>query len=613
MRYLKNRLRMTKDYLSKKNRLDSYPVEFILETTNNCNLRCTMCPINHMTRQTGYMELPKFRKIIDEIAPYAELVYLHGLGEPLLHPDIIEMVRYCRSRRVKTGISTNAMMLTEEMSAKLLEAGLDYIFLAFDGATKETFERVRKNADFSRVDKAVRGFLAMKDKIKNSNFTVVQMIVTPETEHEKELFLERWKDVKNINAIRIKREFDLRFLNRTPKPEGICDKPCFYLWRQANIYWDGTVSLCCMASNNEQLLGNIFDYGGFGKVWRSEKMRQARDLHIKGKWREIPICRKCAMPQPSYLTVAGLAALDTYRMRKILPFIEKMKIFGDFRDNAGTHGAKKRLEDGLHFLRRISPALFEFADKAFNIPRYIDMKNLKLLMPEPAGKVLEIGCGKGYFAKHLIGAGHAYYGLDIDRTELSFITKKKTRIIHGSGTEIPCKDNTFDIIFCNCVIEHVPKDDDLLREAARVLKKGGSMIFTFPTKAYSPSFIKRTLFKNKRLRFLADPEYSGYFDHADIQAAEDWYTVKRWSHVRRGYDIKDLEQRFASLGLEITSSFYFFSGPLFEIWDIFTFTLLNKLFPFSLILAAPVMRLMGVTRRGNEKNSFLLAVKATAK
>ncbi|MDD5439560.1 MAG: class I SAM-dependent methyltransferase, partial [Candidatus Omnitrophica bacterium] len=231
----------------------------------------------------------------------------------------------------------------------------------------------------------------------------------------------------------------------------------------------------------------------------------------------------------------------------------------DTRDPRDIVLAKTRLERTLKFLFRLNARLFNLSDKLFNIPRYIDLKNLEPFFGNDlkGKKVLEIGCGKGYFSGFFAGRGAQYYGLDIDRDELSFISKRNTgTIVQGNGTGIPCKDGSFDIVFSNCVIEHIPDDDGVLSEARRVLKKDGFLIFTFPTQAYRPSFIKRALFKNRFLRFLIDPEFSGYFGHADIQEAEDWYVCHRWGHVRRGYTIDDLKGRMRLLGLEINVFFY---------------------------------------------------------
>lgn len=325
-----NRFGIIKNYMMRKYDLDAFPSEIVMETTNRCNLRCTMCAINHMKRKVGDIDINNFKRFVDEIKGRVELVYLHGLGEPLLHPQIIDMIGYCRAKGLRCGMSTNATVLDEKMSREILKAGLDYMILAFDGAKKETFERVRKNADFDKVKNNIGTFLRVKRSIPNKNFTVVQMVLMDETMEELKAFLSAWRSEKGIDAVRTKRHIDLRFVNNNKERPGVCDKPCFYLWRQANIYWDGTMSLCCMANDNEEIVGNIFKDGGFEKVWNSEKMKDYRRLHAAGKYADIRICRKCDIPQPSYLAIGALALADAYWMRKVLPAAEKMRIFGEF-------------------------------------------------------------------------------------------------------------------------------------------------------------------------------------------------------------------------------------------------------------------------------------------
>ena len=77
------------------------PNTVYLETTSACNLNCVMCAAQrHATKAikpSGYMDLILFKRLVDEIArdlPSIEYVYLHKDGEPLLHPDIVEMIQY---------------------------------------------------------------------------------------------------------------------------------------------------------------------------------------------------------------------------------------------------------------------------------------------------------------------------------------------------------------------------------------------------------------------------------------------------------------------------------------------------------------------------------------
>ncbi len=75
-----------------------------------------MCPTGmHIdTRPKGYMEWELYTAIIDEIAPWAEAVFLHSWGEPLLHKRIIEMIRYAKERDVWVETSTNATLVDGE-------------------------------------------------------------------------------------------------------------------------------------------------------------------------------------------------------------------------------------------------------------------------------------------------------------------------------------------------------------------------------------------------------------------------------------------------------------------------------------------------------------------
>ena len=59
-----------------------------IEITNNCNLSCSFCP--ETTRVKKFMDLELFNKVLDEIKPYTDYIYLHIKGEPLLHPKLSE-------------------------------------------------------------------------------------------------------------------------------------------------------------------------------------------------------------------------------------------------------------------------------------------------------------------------------------------------------------------------------------------------------------------------------------------------------------------------------------------------------------------------------------------
>ena len=107
------------------------------------------------------MDMQLFQKIIDEISDWPGWIsiYLNNGGEPLLDRIFKERIEYCYKKGMSEKIimQTNAEFLTEEYARILLDAGVGYIFPAFDGATKETYEKHRVNCHFENVLNNISG------------------------------------------------------------------------------------------------------------------------------------------------------------------------------------------------------------------------------------------------------------------------------------------------------------------------------------------------------------------------------------------------------------------------------------------------------------------------
>ena len=101
------------------------------------------------------MEWATFEAVADGLAPGGTVAFM-GLGEPLLHPRFLDMVRLAKERGLRAEVTTNALLLDEAMAAGLLEAGLDQLVVSIDGASAEAFGRVRSGASLERVVENVR-------------------------------------------------------------------------------------------------------------------------------------------------------------------------------------------------------------------------------------------------------------------------------------------------------------------------------------------------------------------------------------------------------------------------------------------------------------------------
>lgn len=78
-----------------------------IEITDACNLHCQFC--NHVHRKNQFLALDRFQTIMEKIIPFTDHVYLHVLGEPLLHPDLREILSICQAFQCKVNIVTNGI------------------------------------------------------------------------------------------------------------------------------------------------------------------------------------------------------------------------------------------------------------------------------------------------------------------------------------------------------------------------------------------------------------------------------------------------------------------------------------------------------------------------
>lgn len=111
------------------------------------------------------------------------------------------------------------------------------------------------------------------------------------------------------------------------------------------------------------------------------------------------------------------------------------------------------------------------------------MKYMKFLQKGSTLKMLDVGCGEGYYVRDAMNEGINAYGIDISTHAIeNALAEVKDRITFGSITEIPFADEEFDVMTAFDVIEHIhPKDTlNVVAEIRRVLKPDGNIIITTP-------------------------------------------------------------------------------------------------------------------------------------
>ena len=131
-----------------------------IEPTNRCNLECRTCVRNVWDEALGEMSNATFTRIVEGLRSFSPTptVMFGGLGEPLSHPNIVEMVAQVKSLGATVELITNGTLLAKEKSRQLIDAGLDMLWVSLDGATPESYADVRLGAALPEVLANLRDF-----------------------------------------------------------------------------------------------------------------------------------------------------------------------------------------------------------------------------------------------------------------------------------------------------------------------------------------------------------------------------------------------------------------------------------------------------------------------
>jgi MoaA/NifB/PqqE/SkfB family radical SAM enzyme len=331
-----------------------YPINYLfVEITNACNFKCTWCPDEIMDRQRGFMAKEKVFRILDEIGAKRSWlgplypVKLHQMGEPMLHPDLVEIVERAEGRGVNLELNTNCGLITRERIEGLYRAGLTNLILSYQTpdptsfrtrkAPRLVFEEYRDKVRLAVERKVALGARThLEIDIMNTKHVDGQLIVSED--EQAQAFLADWiafaGELEAAHGLKPRhhdwdRIHSSRFLDRDENGSrytllegvdliwkrchswgnalggngeraevplvsgpagGALDTYCPAPYDQFVVQWNGDVVSCCTDYEGRTKTANVFA-SSVEEIWKGATLRQRKTDMLEG--RLLDVCARC--------------------------------------------------------------------------------------------------------------------------------------------------------------------------------------------------------------------------------------------------------------------------------------------------------------------------------
>lgn len=136
-----------------------------VEPTSRCNLDCRTCIRHGWEEPLGNMDIDLFAGLMAEIGamPGPPAVFFGGFGEPLGHPRIVDMVRLAKESGSFVELISNGIPLNPKMARRLIDAGLDRLWVSIDGASPQSYADVRLGDHLPEIVANLERLNSMRD------------------------------------------------------------------------------------------------------------------------------------------------------------------------------------------------------------------------------------------------------------------------------------------------------------------------------------------------------------------------------------------------------------------------------------------------------------------
>ncbi len=304
-----------------------YPLHVDIELASICNLHCPMCytitPQFKEKVHTKLMDYDLFTKIVDECAKGGVYsIRLSLRGESFLHKRILDCVRYAKQKGIKeVSTLTNGLKLDEKMFKEIMEAGIDWLTISFDGLG-ETYEKIRRPAKFDRAVEKIRNYQQIKKEAGRVKPLIKVQSILPSIKDNLEEFYNIFApitDMVNTNPL-------IDYLQKDDASKILLHEnfSCPQIYQRLVIGADGLVMLCANDEENEEVVGDA-NMQTIHEIWHGPAMEKARlSHHMHRGIQDYGICAKCYLPRKTEPLTLHIGAREV----NVENYINRSQIIG---------------------------------------------------------------------------------------------------------------------------------------------------------------------------------------------------------------------------------------------------------------------------------------------
>lgn len=301
-----------------------------------CNFICKYCMMSISKSKRSFvsdkiiMDFKLYKKCIDDIAVFPDklkILRFAGIGEPLLHKNMAEMVEYAVVKNVANTVEilTNASLLTPKLSDSLISAGLSRLIVSLQGTTKEKYKEISGvDIDFENFINNLRYFF--ENKGDNTQIYIKIVDEALDNKEDEERFYKFFGNICDIIAVEhivpiqpsVEYEKVLKNKNKMVTQFGliagevqICPQPFFTL----RINTDGKV-IPCYSYEFPPFMGDC-NYQSVCDIWNNKEYQNFRLKMLDGRENMGEICAKCKIIKYRLFPEDVLTKNDALRLKKI--------------------------------------------------------------------------------------------------------------------------------------------------------------------------------------------------------------------------------------------------------------------------------------------------------